>query len=35
MGEFDRRLREYIDDGVDTEPDADSDDVAAGAHDAT
>lgn len=35
IGEFDRRLREYIDDGVDTEPDADSDDVAAGAHDAT
>ena len=35
IGEFDRRLREYIDDGVDTEPDADSDDVASGAHDAT
>lgn len=35
IGEFDRRLREYIDDGVDTEPDADSDDVAAGVHDAT
>jgi len=37
LGEFDRRLREYLDDDVDAKPDADLDDdhVATGAHDAS
>ena len=36
LGELDRRLREYIDDGVDTKADSDFDDhVAPGANDAT